>query len=87
MKIDTNGFELGDTARDTVTGLTGKVIGMTQWLTGCPRAIIQPPLDKDGKVPDTYSIDTLTLELVEAGPRHAPAATHKGGPRPTPSRR
>ena len=87
MNIDTNGFELGDTVRDPTTGLEGQVIAMTQWLTGCPRAVVQQRIGADGKVPDSVSVDVLILEMVTAGPRRAPAEVTKGGPRPTPSRR
>lgn len=86
MYIDTNGFELGDRVKDTITGYTGVIIGMSQWTTGCARASVQAPVDKDGKVPDSIGIDVLTLEMVKAGPRHD-ADRSKGGPRPEPNRR
>lgn len=74
MEIDTKGFEIEDVVRDRITGFEGKITGITQWSTGCARASVQAPWDpeKGGKIPDAYSIDVLTLDLVEAGPRHQP---------------
>lgn len=88
MHIDTNGFEIDDKVRDRITGLEGIVIGITMWTTGCARAVVQPRIDKEGKVPESISIDVLSLEMVKAGPRHeAPAPVASiGGPRPTPTR-
>jgi hypothetical protein len=85
MEIDTKGFALGDIARDTVTGLVGTITGIHQYLTGCARVSLQPPA-ADGKVPEHYGADVLTLELVEAGPRHAIDVT-AGGPRKDPGAR
>jgi hypothetical protein len=87
VNIDTNGIEIGDKVRDTITGLEGIVTGMTQWTTGCARAIVQAPIDKDGKVPDGYSVDVLQVVVTTPGPRHGATNTNKGGPRPTPVRR
>jgi hypothetical protein len=89
MQIETEGLELGDKVRDTVTGLVGIITGVHQYITGCARASVQPPAQPDGKVPDAYGIDVLTLELVEAGPRHErqPEPTRNGGPRHDPHSR
>ena len=43
-------IELGDTAKDSITGFSGVVIATTFWLHGCERLTLQPQkLDKDGK--------------------------------------
>lgn len=92
MYIDTNGFEIGDKVRDTVTLFEGIIVGITQWTTGCARASVQPQMSpkavKDGeKIRDAYSIDCLTLMMLEPGPRHEAKALDpelvgatKGGP-------
>lgn len=90
MEIDTNGFEIGDRARDTISGLEGIIVGISQWTTGCARATIQPPITdrmkEEGKVPDAYSVDVLVLEMIHEGPRHADApapelvGAARGGP-------
>ena len=84
MYIDTNGFELGDEVRDTITGFTGVVTGVHQYTTGCARLSLQPKVGKDGKVPDTYGVDVLVAEMVKRGPRNK-VDTSKGGPRIDPA--
>lgn len=76
MQIDTNGIEIGDKVRDTITDFEGVVIGVTQWTTGCARLTVQPPMTAKGKedgvkLPDSFfSFDALTLEIIRWGPRH-----------------
>ena len=86
MFIDTNGFELGDVVRDTITGFEGTITGIHVWTTGCARVTLQRRVDKDGKVPDGVGSDVLTLEMVKASPRHEINRTI-GGPRPEPVHR
>ena len=79
MNIDTNGINLEDTVIDRITGLKGKATAFAQFVTGCARVQIQPPIDKDGKVPETVWCDVLTVEVgVESFAQTAPAKT--GGP-------
>lgn len=96
MEIDTRNAEgevllIGDVVRDPITNLQGTIVGITQWTTGCARASVQPALSDKGrdqgqKPPDAWSIDTLTLHLVKAGPRHTKqpdpelVGAGKGGP-------
>jgi hypothetical protein len=70
-------IQLGDKARDTITGFTGTVVAMTKWIHNCERATLQPPVGADGKLPDTGSFDVPSLEVIEAKP--APVVT-TGGP-------
>lgn len=78
--------ELGSKVRDTVTGLTGTAVAYTKWLNGCERIVIQPPLDKDGKVPDSHSVDIQQIEIVEAVKVEPNAPAKVGGPKPEPRR-
>lgn len=57
-------IELGDKVKDKVSGFTGIVIGMTKWLHGCNRMIVQPVVGKDGKLPDSAQFDEPQLEIV-----------------------
>jgi hypothetical protein len=71
-------IKLGDQVRDKVTGFAGVAVARTQWLHGCDRIAIQPPVDKDGKLPDNASFDIMSVELVKA---EKPVKTSKtGGP-------
>jgi hypothetical protein len=78
-------IQLGDTARDTITGFEGVVIGISEWLYGCRRMIIQSKGLNEGKPIESQSFDEPQLVLVSAlNPPQPVAAT--GGPRPTPTR-
>ncbi len=57
-------INLGDKVKDKVSGFTGIVIGKTEWLHGCTRCIVQPPVKKDGTLPENNAFDEPQLELV-----------------------
>lgn len=77
-------IELGETARDTITGFQGVVIAKTKWLHGCVRITLQPQTLHDGKPVDSVTFDAPQLERVDAQ-RH-PGTARTGGPRPEPAR-
>ena len=59
-------IELGDTAKDDVTGFQGAVVAITRWLHGCDRIVLQPQsLDKDGKVRESQVFDRNQMSLVK----------------------
>lgn len=78
--------ELGDTAKDAVTGYQGIVIARTLWINSCDRLLLQAPVDKDGKVPETYQVDFPNAILVKK--KEAPVVVQRktGGPTPKPQR-
>jgi len=57
-------INLGDTAKDTITGFKGIVVAETNWLNGCRRLTIQSKEMKDGRPVDAVTIDVEQLELV-----------------------
>ncbi len=59
-------INLGDKVKDGVSGFTGIAIGRTVWLQGCDRVIVQPPVGKDGKLPDCATFDEPQLILIKA---------------------
>lgn len=77
-------IQLGDVARDTITGMVGVVVADTKWLHGCRRLTLQPKELKDGKPVDSWSFDEPQLELVEK--KAARGTDGPGGPRPEPTR-
>lgn len=77
-------IDLGDVARDMITGFTGVVIATTKWLHGCERMTLQPRELKDGRPIESCTFDAPQLELVEK--RAARGTSHTGGPRPEPER-
>ncbi len=79
------GIDLGDIARDQITGFQGVVIGITKWLHGCERMTIQPRELKDGLPIQPQSFDVPQLELISKAVAKTTGDT--GGPRPEPVRR
>lgn len=71
-------FELGDTARDLITGFQGVITGRAQYLTGCTQYLVQPPGQKVATsskrstiavattIKDSSWIDEARLDLVKA---------------------
>jgi hypothetical protein len=84
MNIDTKGFGLGEEVLDPITGLRGRIIGFTQWFSGCAVATVQPPMtgQDPGKVPDTHGFDVTRLERI--APAVSTSQRKTGGPQPNP---
>ena len=72
--------KLGVKAKDKVTGFTGILVARTEWLNGCVRVTLQPPMDKDGKIPESGTFDEPQIEVVGKGVQAHQAPT--GGPLP-----
>jgi hypothetical protein len=47
--------------------LTGIAIGMTTWMYGCRRIVVQPEESKDGKPVDTFCVDEPQLDIMKKG--------------------
>lgn len=76
-------IELGDEAKDQITGFSGVVIAITNWLAGCQRVSVQPRELKDGKPIESVTFDVEQLDLVKSA-RKVVAQT--GGPHDAPRR-
>jgi hypothetical protein len=78
--------QLGDEARDTITGFSGVCVARTEWLNGCWRITLQPKsLNKDGKPVDSETFDDFQLEVTN--PKQQPVGSKEtGGPRDAPVR-
>lgn len=81
-----NKIELGDLVKDRITGFKGVAVGVTTWLFGCSRVIVQPQgLTKDGKTFESQSFDEPQLEIVKKAKQKDKPENHKtGGPRSEP---
>lgn len=55
-------FHRGDYLVDLITGVKGVVVARTDHITGCNRYTLEPPLDKDGKLPEACMFDEARLE-------------------------
>lgn len=77
-------LKLGDKARDQISGFTGTIVAITEWLNGCRRITIQPSALHEGKPVENSTFDAEQLEKVEEGPVLSPSRT--GGPSIAPQR-
>ncbi|MBU8543995.1 MULTISPECIES: hypothetical protein [Roseomonadaceae] len=55
-----NGF----TVRDRITGFSGVVTGVVEYLTGCNQALVVPMMQPDGKLPESQWFDLQRLDVV-----------------------
>ena len=56
---------LGMQVRDKVTDLVGVVVSISFDLYGCIMAVVEQPIDKDGKVPESRWYDCKRLEAID----------------------
>jgi len=70
-------IQLGDTVKDSITGMKGVVYGITTWLNGCETISVQSRKLKDGRPVERVAFDTEQLELVER--KDAPATQKRTG--------
>lgn len=77
-------IELGDVARDRVTGLEGTVVGITHYINNCDGITLQPHGAKDGKAPRPPTSRSASTAPSAAGCR---CASSSGCPAATRARR
>jgi hypothetical protein len=63
-KLQTD-LNLGDEVEDKLTGFRGVVTVQGVSLNGCVRMVVQPKLDKDGKLPESKGFDVDRLKRIE----------------------
>ena len=73
---------LGKKIKDKVSGLSGVVVSVTIFLNGCIRVSIQPPIDKDGKMPSESWFDWQQVELLKTK-KIKTNVSRTGGPQTT----
>ncbi len=72
-----NVIELGDEVKDIVSGFEGVVTSSTEFLNGCRRVCVTPPVDKDGKEPPNGHFDVEQLQILQkAKVKRRPAVTN-----------
>ena len=57
-------IELGRKVKDKITGFTGTVTGLCQYISGCNQALVAPAVGKDGVAKDSAWFDEQRLEYV-----------------------
>lgn len=83
--MTTPNVQLGDKAKDTITGFEGICVARTEWLNGCWRITLQnSKLDKDGKPQEGHTFDEP--QLIVTKPKTVPVGSKlTGGPKLTPT--
>lgn len=89
-------YKKGIEAKDAITGFSGVITARIDYITGCKQYLIQPPVNKDGVIPDSQQFDEnriiptggeITLPTtplkVRVDTKDKPEATGKGGPQKT----
>lgn len=71
-------FDLGDRAKDIITGFSGVVVSRSQWLNNCNTYGLQPEKLKDGIPQERQHFDEPQIELVTEKVVNGSRAT--GGP-------
>jgi ribosomal protein L14 len=56
---------LGDLVKDSVSGFKGIAVSRHSYLQGCDRISIQPPIDKNGKHPESVTFDEPQLIIIK----------------------
>lgn len=77
-------IKLGDKARDQISGFSGTIVAITEWLNGCRRITIQPSALHEGRPVENSTFDAEQIEKIEEGPE--PTTERKGGPSISPMR-
>ena len=57
-------IQFGSTVRDKITGFTGFVVVRIEHMNNCVRYGIQPPLNKEGQLPEDKVFDGPDLEII-----------------------
>lgn len=74
-------IQLGNEARDRITGFSGIVTSRAEYLTGCTQYGLTPPVGGDGQVRPSEWFDEGRIEVTGVGVAKADVAgTTNGGP-------
>jgi hypothetical protein len=84
MFVRDDSLKCGDRAKDQISGFTGVIVAITEWLNGCRRITIQPSELFEGKPVDSSTFDAEQIELVER--MTIPDKKPTGGPSIAPQR-
>lgn len=58
------GINLGDKAKDTVTGFKGYVMARSEYITGCHKVLIKPKTRRSDESQNGYWIDIERVEKI-----------------------
>lgn len=82
-----DGIELGDLVRDKITGFTGIVECISEWLNNCRRITVKSQALKDGVPQDNHTFDAPQIVVLKKGYfDNISEAEKTGGPEIKPAR-
>jgi len=55
-------------AKDKITGFTGVITRVVEYISGCNQALLTPPISTDGKLQDARWFDLQRIKLLEDKP-------------------
>lgn len=58
-------MNLGEKARDRITGFEGVVTGLALYISGCDQALLAPPVDNEGRFRDGLWFDIRRLVRID----------------------
>lgn len=80
----TTKIRMGHAVKDAVSGFSGIVVSIHEFMNGCRRITVQPPVGADGKLPETATFDEPQLDVTGDGlisrVDPAPPQARTGGP-------
>ncbi len=79
-------IKLGQQVQCKLTRFQGVAVARTEWINGCARIMVQPPVDKDGKLLDMQQFDEPQLTVIGESNYPEKSAADTGGPAPIPTR-
>jgi hypothetical protein len=83
INIEENLNYLGLKVKDRITGFTGVVTTVSFDLYGCVQVIINPGIDKDGKIQESAWFDISRLGIIDEDPViEIPTFDYSKGPEP-----
>ncbi len=71
-------LENGTNVKSNISGFKGMITSRSDHLNGCNRYFVNPPVDKDGKLPEGYWFDEAELVKLEE-PTLKPQNQERGG--------
>ena len=78
-------MELGQKAKDVITGFEGTITGIVTYLTGCKQVLITGQ-SKDGKPADSTWFDETRIKILNRTPVKLPTQHDNGCDSPAPKK-
>lgn len=75
-------INLGDRARDEITGYTGIATGKVSYITGCDQYQLSASINDRGDTPEARWFDETRLKVLDALAFVQPAALQNGADKP-----